>query len=798
MTTMPGSDPFGFIQPHAASSPAVPVSDPVEMQRAYALIRDRIITLALPPGAPVKVEHCAEELRLPAVAVMEALQLLAYEGLVVITPPHEHGIYVSYVHLVTLDQLSETRVRLESLAARLAARRGTADDLAVMEALITEQAATPTGDLRQMLEVDHRLHRAIAQAAGNRYLADTLDHFFGLSQRLWYLALPRLTMAGVLPAAVRMHSDLLKAIRGRDGDAAERIMRQHVTQFYEQVRGLLTARVTVLLGNDVRTIQVDEGSLLSGAVIATGLPLEQPCAGRGTCGKCKTIAEGAISPLDEREQALLTMAERATNFRLACRAQVMGDVTVTLAPIVVYSDKIFRISDNHLRPGTPLGLAIDLGSTTVAAFVSTLDNGEVCLGAAALNQQTAFGSDVISRLGAAQLSAERASRISALARSSIVQAIDGLKLAPSVRARIRKVTIVGNCAMHHLLLGYPTDTLAELPFQPFALESRRFRAADANASAGAAVPNPLADVLPPGAEVALPPLIGGFVGSDALACLVYYGFDRATEPMAAIDLGTNGEVMVTDGRGRDGRRIVVASTAAGPAFEGVNISCGTRAVDGGIVDAEAKADGALSLTTVGNSPPVGLTGSGLLALVRELRRVGVIEPSGRFVQEHAAFGQRFSVAPEGVRRFLITDAGVDRRGIEEGEAGARVSLYLTQYDIRELQKAKAAIRATIDTLLQRLDMTADDLKRVILTGSFGSQLNVDAALELGMIPPTAREVIETSANGAGLGAALMLDDLEFARAERIAASAEQVELDLDPGFDRRFVRSMALIPQVAK
>jgi uncharacterized 2Fe-2S/4Fe-4S cluster protein (DUF4445 family) len=235
----------------------------------------------------------------------------------------------------------------------------------------------------------------------------------------------------------------------------------------------------------------------------------------------------------------------------------------------------------------------------------------------------------------------------------------------------------------------------------------------------------------------------------------------------------------------------------------VNISCGTRAVDGAIVDAEANLDGRLALKTVGDGLPVGLTGSGLLALVKELRRVGVIEPSGRFAgeafaQEHPAFASRFSLAPEGVRRFLITDEGVDRRGIEDDEEGIRVSLYLTQYDVRELQKAKAAIRATVDTLMQRLGLAPDDLQRVILTGGFGSQLNTDAALEIGMIPPAPRDRIETSANGAGLGAALMLDDAEFARAERIAVAAEQVELDLDPEFDRRFVRSMALVSEAIK
>jgi uncharacterized 2Fe-2S/4Fe-4S cluster protein (DUF4445 family) len=310
----------------------------------------------------------------------------------------------------------------------------------------------------------------------------------------------------------------------------------------------------------------------------------------------------------------------------------------------------------------------------------------------------------------------------------------------------------------------------------------RFRGDDAN--------NPFAGIFPPQAEVALPPLIGGFVGSDALACLVYYGFDRADGPMAAIDLGTNGEVMVTDGS-----RILVGSTAAGPAFEGVNISCGTRAVDGAIVGVRVHPDGSLSLTTVGDQPPVGLTGSGLLELVSELRRAEVIDPGGRLATGHPVFGPRLSQDEEGVRRFLITGEGVDRRGLEEGETGARVSLYLTQHDIRELQKAKGAIRATMDTLLDRLDLQPGDIRRLILTGSFGSQLDMEAIVRLGMISPVPPAAIEVSANGAGLGAALMLDDIEFARAERVAAAAVQVDLDMDPGFDRRYVRSLGLTPE---
>jgi uncharacterized 2Fe-2S/4Fe-4S cluster protein (DUF4445 family) len=344
------------------------------------------------------------------------------------------------------------------------------------------------------------------------------------------------------------------------------------------------------------------------------------------------------------------------------------------------------------------------------------------------------------------------------------------------------VTIVGNCAMHHLLLRYPVETLSELPFQPHSLGSVR----DGRELFG--------DTFPVQARVALPPLIGGFVGSDALACLAYYDFDQATGPMAAIDLGTNGEVMVTDGNGPGGTgRILVASTAAGPAFEGVNISCGSRAVDGAIVRVKANhADGSLDLETIGDHPPVGLTGSGLLDLVCELRQAGVIQTSGRFAADHPIFGHRLSTDEKGVRRFLITDQGVDLRGAESLEDASRVSLYLTQHDVRELQKAKGAIRAATEILMAQLGLKPGDLTHMILTGSFGSQLNVEAVVGLGMIPPVPLEIVEPSANGAGFGAALFLDDEQFGRGERIAAHAEQIDLDLDAAFNQRYVESMQL------
>lgn len=520
--------------------------------------------------------------------------------------------------------------------------------------------------------------------------------------------------------------------------------------------------VTVVYGEQEKTIAAENDSILGDAIAATGLPLEQPCAGRGTCGLCKVLAEQGVAPPDDIELANLTPGELALDNRLACRARVAGDVRVVLAPIVVYSNKIFRASSRYKKEkDVALGLAIDLGSTTVAAFLTLLDNGEVAAGAASLNQQTVYGADVISRLAAATANPADRERLQRLALASINQAVDALKLSDRIRQRIDRVTVVGNVAMHHLLAGMPLDTIAELPFQPYEKGSIR----DATSLMGG--------IFPEGTRITLPPLIGGFVGSDALACLAYFGFDDPAGPMAAIDLGTNGEVMVTDGD-----RILTASTAAGPAFEGVNISCGTRAIDGAVTGSRL-VNGGLLLETIGDEPPIGLTGSGLLSVVHELRQAGVIEPSGRITEHPPILAEGIDLDQHGARRLPLTPDG---------------DLRLSQWDIRELQKAKGAIRAAMDILMAQLHLAPDDLEKVILTGSFGGAVNIEAVMALGMIPPVRRAVVETAANGAGFGAAMFLTDEGFALGETLAERAEQVDLDLDPDFNMRYVNAMSLLP----
>ena len=367
---------------------------------------------------------------------------------------------------------------------------------------------------------------------------------------------------------------------------------------------------------------------------------------------------------------------------------------------------------------------------------------------------------MISRLNAALTNPESKERLHRLALASINQAVDALKLSARVRSRIQRVTIVCNVAMHHLLARLPITKLAVMPFEPHASESIR----DASYL--------MDGIFPESVQVALPPLIGGFVGSDALACLAYFGFDKAPAPMAAIDLGTNGEVLVTDGK-----QILVTSTAAGPAFEGVNISCGSRAIDGAITKVRT-VDNRLVLETIGNKAPIGLTGSGLLSLINELCKAGVILENGRISTEPFNLEGVSTGDPKSRRIFFTEDQKIS----------------LSQWDIRELQKAKGAIRAAIDILMGKLGLKPSDMHRVILTGSFGGQVDVESALGLGMLPPVRRETVEMIANGAGLGAAMFLNDEGFQLGESLATRSQQVDLDQDSDFLHHYVAAMALKP----
>jgi DNA-binding GntR family transcriptional regulator len=208
----------------------------VDTQQAYNKIREMIVTLELKPGIVVDEQALANQLDLGPTPVREALKLLVHDNFIEIKK--HQGLYISEINIEDLELLSEVRILLEGQAARLAAERATEDDITIMEALIDEQKDIPEDDKRAWFEIDHKLHQALAAAAHNHYLSDSLEYYFGLSQRLWYLVLPKIEF---LSLAVHEHADLIKAIKTRTPGVAQNIMTSHIQSFYSKVREIIKA-----------------------------------------------------------------------------------------------------------------------------------------------------------------------------------------------------------------------------------------------------------------------------------------------------------------------------------------------------------------------------------------------------------------------------------------------------------------------------------------------------------------------------------------------------------------------------
>ena len=468
-----------------------------------------------------------------------------------------------------------------------------------------------------------------------------------------------------------------------------------------------------------RRTTVDAGTTLLAAQIAAGLRPDAPCGGQGTCGKCRvTLEDGTLA--------------------LACQTPVTRDMTVFTAqsgPASILTGGL----DVHTAPdGTDrYVLAIDIGTTTVVAYLLDGATGAQLATASCLNPQGQYGADVISRIqhaldgnGAALADCIR-DALARLAEEAAARAGIGVR-------DISCAAIVGNTAMHHLLLGIDPRPLVTPPYMPKAF---------------AAIEREAAGLLPTGGRVRILPNIAGFVGGDTVGCLTATRFDRLEEMTLMIDIGTNGEMVLGDRRRR-----LACSTAAGPAFEGAKISCGMRGAPGA-VDHVWLENGALRHHVIGEIRGVGLCGSGLLDLVAVLLETGVIDESGR---------------------------------MEDGDYRLEGSdVVLTQKDVREVQLAKAAIRAGVELLAQRLGIPVDGIRRVLLAGAFGNYLNPASACRIGMIPPALEDRVVPIGNAAGEGAKLCaLSRSEFAYSQQLAAGAEFLELASLPQFQDCFVDAL--------
>jgi uncharacterized 2Fe-2S/4Fe-4S cluster protein (DUF4445 family) len=419
-------------------------------------------------------------------------------------------------------------------------------------------------------------------------------------------------------------------------------------------------------------------------------------------------------------------------------------------------------------------VAVDIGTTTLAAALLDVTAGVERAVEARLNPQTRFGDDVLTRILRARQGADELQQLQAAIITAVDEMIGQLCAQAGIaREQIYEVTFAGNTTMQQLLCGIDTRSLGEVPFAPTTAHGQTFSAAE------------LGLHIHPRGTAYVMPVIGGFVGGDTVAGILATVLADADGPTLLLDIGTNGEiVLMADGR------LSAASTAAGPAFEGARISCGMRGSTGAIE--KVVVDGHLRTNVIGNVSPVGLCGSGLIDVAAELLRHKILTPQGRLqTPDQLPPG----VLPDLARRIVRSEGQTSFVLASESETGGR-PIALTQRDLRELQLATGAIRAGVVILLQRAGLEPKDLSRVMIGGGFGNFIRRSNAQRIGLLPGQIEHCrIRYMGNISLAGARLAALSLRARHmAEALARRTEHVDLSTDANFQRAFAESM-LFPE---
>jgi uncharacterized 2Fe-2S/4Fe-4S cluster protein (DUF4445 family) len=413
------------------------------------------------------------------------------------------------------------------------------------------------------------------------------------------------------------------------------------------------------------------------------------------------------------------------------------------------------------KKGPLPGLAFDVGTTNIGAWLVDLRNGRTLKTMGFENPQGIHGADVITRLGYARQSPEALAKVQKLVIDSLNEAAAALAAARGLKPeQISDVVIAGNTAMHHLLIGLPVDYLAVVPFIPAVSGAVDIKARD------------LGLRVMPGAYVHLLPNIAGFVGGDHAAVLLAINSARERHTVAVLDIGTNTEISLL----RQGR-IATVSCPSGPAFEGGHIRCGMRSAPGAIESVKID-DANVEYKTIDDRPPIGICGSGVLDITAQLHSAGVTTMTGRMKDSHPR------VRRPGRRRDLEFVV------VNEEVTGADAIVF-TQSDVRSVQLAKGAIRAAIQVLLETEQIEEHQLDQVIIAGAFGNYIDIGSAIRIGMLPDLPRERFAQIGNAAGIGAKLALvSHARRSEAASIAASSRYIELAGSKRFNKLFMQSM--------
>jgi uncharacterized 2Fe-2S/4Fe-4S cluster protein (DUF4445 family) len=482
---------------------------------------------------------------------------------------------------------------------------------------------------------------------------------------------------------------------------------------------------------------------LVGVSISEIIKAEKLCGGHGKCGKCKVIAKGMLSALTESEKNLLSADEIARDTRLACSTLVMGECEITtlyqnIGAHSIVTDAIMP-KVNISTDFKDLGVALDIGTTTLAARLYS-SNGKLLSSAGALNPQSSFGADVISRIEASL--AGHAAELASLVRAAIDELVFQLCRDANVSPKsVNSLVLTGNTAMLYFLTATSPLALSRAPFLADRLFGETISAQDLALSS-------IADT----ANVYLPPCISAFVGADTVCALLSTELCNTNQTRMLVDIGTNGEMALWHNN-----KLSTCSTAAGPAFEGVGISCGMRG-EAGAIDKISIVNGTLYAQTVGNLEPRGICGSGIVDAAACMLELELMDETG----------------------FL-----------EDGDVILAKNVVLTQNDVRALQLAKSAIYSGLCTLVNKCNTDLANVTKLYVAGGFGRYLNMHSATRIGLLPEEMSEGIEVVGNAALAGASmLLLNSTLREQAENIAKNAEGIELASDPVFAELYMSSM--------
>ncbi len=415
------------------------------------------------------------------------------------------------------------------------------------------------------------------------------------------------------------------------------------------------------------------------------------------------------------------------------------------------------------------GMAFDIGTTTVVGYLVDLMGGEVLGTASSLNPQSAFGGDLMSRIAFAQ---ESPSNVRTL-HARIIQLVNGqieelCERAGISREWIYKVVVVGNTAMHHLFLGIDPTYVGQAPYAPSVRRSLRIAARE------------LGLRVHPSAPVFLLPIVAGFVGADTVGMVLSTRIYESQTMRIAVDIGTNGEVVIGS---RDG--LTACSAPAGPALEGAQIQCGMRGAHGAIDRIWVDRD--VEYHTIGDGPPLGVCGSGLLDAIAGMLDAGVLDASGRLHPDPPAsvpegLRRRVAILPDGMPVFILAWGA---------ETAAGKDILLTQADIRQVQLAKGAIRSGIAMLQRLCDAPDEKVQELMLAGGFGNYLNIRSAIRIGLIPDLPPGRVGYVGNAAALGAQMALvSEAERRRADDLARQIRHVSLATHPDFQDVFLEAV--------